>query len=173
MMKTGCRPRMRTRRQPMLNWIVVYVVEVTIKIPFVKDRVLPKAALPYVAVAMLLSGLRNGKRSTIVSSQRLCELDLHATNSLGVLLIARRQRPEKVNVVWQDNGGINVKRHVVLDCRDGLAQPLHVFPVGKQWLPLIRHNGFVELFLQNKRKTGRNGVAHFSEGAFRWLPRPN
>jgi len=33
--------------------------------------------------------------------------------------------------------------------------------------------GLVELFLQNKRKTGRNGVAHFSEGAFRWLPRPN
>jgi len=38
--------------------------------------------------------------------------------------------------------------------------------------PRARPIGLVGLFFQNKRKTGRNGVAHFSEGAVRWLPRP-
>jgi len=108
--ETRPRPLVRTLHQPVLHRVVVDVVEVVFVVLLIFERMLPKLWLPHAAspITAAASGLRLLRASQ--GEPRLRELLLDPCPTPGVLIVARRQRPDGMKMVGQQHNGVDHER---------------------------------------------------------------
>jgi hypothetical protein len=95
--------------------VIVNVINVALEIELVLDGMLPKPALPDCALSPPLTRIRSWALDAPQSQISLCELLLDPTPAYRMLSIAMGERPEGVEVVWQENDGRDVERVPLLD----------------------------------------------------------
>src|SRR5438552_9309132 len=89
----------------MLDRIEVDVVDVSLEILLSSNCVLPKSPLPerVFAAAMALDRHARGDKA-------MREIRLDTLPAAGKIGIARRQRPYRMQMVWQDHDGVDRER---------------------------------------------------------------
>ena len=78
----------------------------------------PETALPYASFAFCNSDAR----PPLGTGQRLYKANLDRLPAIGKIVVARRQRPDGMHVVWQHHPGIDMERPVPFCCTHRLAQ---------------------------------------------------
>lgn len=109
-METRPLPVFRAADVAVLDRVPVDVVEVTLEVVFVSDRVLPELRLPDSATTIDFSALRDGDFGPAGFEPTLGELRLDPLPAAGVVGVAFGHAPDCVEVLRQKNDRANVKR---------------------------------------------------------------
>jgi hypothetical protein len=136
-METRPCPVFRAADVAVLDRVPVDVVEVTLEIVFVSDRVLPELWLPDSTATVVLSALCDGDFSPARFEPTLGELRLDPLPAAGVVGVAFGHSPDCVEVLGREYERAKVERvsrftfadHVAEDC-------LGVFRV-EDWAALV------------------------------------
>jgi len=108
---------------PVFDRIVVEIVAVNIEIPLIANRMFPEPALPNAPFAFLLSSIRQPFPRREGSGKRC----LDQPPSRGVVRIVRRQGPQAMKMVGEDNDSVDVKRSLPPHGSEGGAQGVNMF----------------------------------------------
>ena len=110
-MEAGSSPGMRARGVVVFDGVVVDVVEVVVEIVLVADGVFPETALPDggFVVAGAGGGIlgEGGGRSPPYVAQGAGEEDFEAADAGGVIFVGVGEGPEPVEMVGEDDGGVD------------------------------------------------------------------
>ena len=119
---TRMRPRRRLRHVPMLDRIVVDVINMRLQILIVPNQMLPIAALPNPTFS-----LRDAARTNTLilwNAARKARLDQRPARR--VIHISRRQLSDCIKMIRQHHHGHNFERVTELDDADGFTQFVRV-----------------------------------------------
>ncbi len=100
-METGMGPLVRAGDMAVLDRVPMDVIEMTLEIVFVLQGVLPIAGLPYPATPLPLAAFGDHVVLAANLQPTLRELFLEPTPSLGILAVAGRQCPNRMEVLGQ------------------------------------------------------------------------
>ena len=110
----------RYLREPVLDRVKVDVIHVSGIIAIVADRVLPIAALPNPALALVRPAAVPG------IGQRLREARLDPPPSIGEVAVTLRKGPQAMHVVRQHDPPVDAKRQLPSNLAHHLAQRVYV-----------------------------------------------
>jgi hypothetical protein len=125
-------PSVKCRERPITNGFskIVFhrvpmdIVEVSRIVVLVPDRMLPKPALPDTPLSTSDSRLADLTLDTIDRDPGFGELFFNPGPTHWVISISRRQSPDGVQVVWQENEGIDLERPPLAAIPKGFAEKL-------------------------------------------------
>jgi hypothetical protein len=115
-------PVFRAADVAVFDRVPVDVVEVTLEIVFVPDRVLPELRLPDSASAVALSALCDSDLGPAEFEPALSELRLDPLPAAGVVRVAFWHAPDCVDVLGQEHDRANVERVRRLTFADDVAE---------------------------------------------------
>lgn len=139
-MKAGRLPVAGATNQLVFDGIVMDVIEVRLEIILLGDRVFPKSTLPDSPPAFLLFSKRNSLIPTAASQKPLRETFLDDAPPRGIIRVAARQRPNGMQMVWQEHDGVDFKRPFRLTIAEHLPQQRTVSRDMKKSPTTIRHD---------------------------------
>ena len=142
-------PPMKARRfpvagaadQPVLDRIVVDVIEVRLEIVLVNDRMLPESALPDSSPAFVLFACGNSLVPTAARQKRLRKALLNDTPTRGIIRVPAGQGPDRMQMIGQENDGVDFERPFRLALTEHLSEQRAISRNVKQWPPSVRHDG--------------------------------
>jgi len=91
---------------PVFDRVVMDVIAVDVEIPLIAQGMFPEPALPDAPFAFLLPSIRQAFPRCDSSSKRC----LDQPPSRGVVRIVRRQGPQAMKMIGEDNDSVDVKR---------------------------------------------------------------
>ena len=116
------RPCRRLRHIPVLDRIVVDVINVCLQIPFVPYQMLPIAALPDTTLPF-----RSAARAYALSLWNATrEVRLDERPARRIVRIARRQLPDRMKMIRHHHHGHNLEGVAEFDDADGFTQPIYL-----------------------------------------------
>ena len=113
----------------MLDGIVMDVIDMVFKIPFIPNAMLPKSSLPY--SLFLFMAPTGNNIGTLFAADGGGKRPFDIAPTHGIIGIARRQCPYGVNMIGQNNNGIDMKRTARPFVTKRRPQLLNVFGLGK------------------------------------------
>ena len=107
----------------MLDWVVMDVIEMRLKVVLVNDHVFLKPALPDTALALghARDGTMLGLRQTAGKSR------FNTSPTIGIVGIAFRQSPQAMQMLGQYHNGNDMKRACALCLAKSSTQHIDVF----------------------------------------------
>jgi hypothetical protein len=134
--------------EAMLHRIYMAVFDVAGVIGIVTHQVLPESALPDAA---FVASLTHGAEPFLLR-QGLRESHLDQAPACGKIRVVLRQRPDRVNVIRQDDNGVDLERIVAPRVGNRAAQRVDV-------IDELRFAPFQQIDSKEQRSTGNAGAA--------------
>lgn len=91
----------------MLHRVPVDVIKMSLEIVFVLKRVLPELSLPDATTSMMLARGRNPLLRTATGQISFREFLLDPGPTTGIFGISGGERPDRMQVIWQQHNGLN------------------------------------------------------------------
>jgi hypothetical protein len=120
-MKRGIRPIAYPGNKTVLDRVVMDIIHVRPQIIFIAHGMFPKSPLPHVIFTL---GILFDRRARLLQSPR--ETGFDQAPAVRIICVARRQRPNAMQVLRQDNNGVDVKRACAPCEPKRLAQQIYV-----------------------------------------------
>ena len=115
-------PIHRTPNVPVFHRIEVDVIKMALEVVFLFDRVFPKLGLPDSTPPVGLSSLRDFTFRTTRRKPPLCELRFDPLPSAGVIRIAPRHAPDRMEMIRQQHDCADFKRMRLLTFPNHVAE---------------------------------------------------
>lgn len=126
-MDTAVRPIHRALHIPMLDRVVMGVIDMSCIIPFVANAMFPKSRLPNRLFLFMPSPRGHGRAIFCFDLLGQCTLDIAPPDR--IIRIPRRQALNGVDVIRQNHDGVDVKRpplHLRPECHPQLGDPCRI-----------------------------------------------
>ena len=117
-MKRGIRPVAHARDEPVLEWIYITIFDMARIISLIADQVFPEPALP--DAALVACGANGAKPLPLW--QRFREAALDQPPARGEIEIARRQVPDRMQMIGQHDERVDREVIVLASRGNSLAQ---------------------------------------------------
>src|SRR5713226_496271 len=103
-MERGIRPLLNPLYKSVLDGVVVNVIHMRLKILFIPYGVLPEPPLPHIVFALRITFDRPAG-----TCQGTYKTGLDQTPAVGVIGVGRRQRPDTMQMIRQNNDGVDLE----------------------------------------------------------------
>lgn len=123
----------------MLDWVVMNVIEVAGKIVLVTNHVLPVTWLPNATPPFTPFAARYGAITSAAGQPLLSEVLLEPTPPPREIGITWRERPDRMQMVRQQDDCLRSKWPLFRTFPETFAQESSGSVVGKQWPTLVSH----------------------------------
>lgn len=135
-MKTGMLPCNRRVHAPVLHGIVMDVIHMAVEIRIVPDSVLPIPPLPDGSFILSHPGRRIFDANVGVAPRKI---GFDQADTFRVIVVANRQRHEKVQVLRQNDNGLQHERMALIDAPESAPQQGNIFRSIQKFLSLMRY----------------------------------
>jgi hypothetical protein len=132
---------MRTSNVTVFDGVPMDVIAMSFEILFVLQRVLPEARLPNPTTPLAFAPQGNRRTATTDLQPMFCELLFRPSHSLRILAIPSRQRPNRVQMIGQQNDGVHAERPPHQTPAKHTSQQRHGWRFREQPTSLVHDNG--------------------------------